>query len=291
MKKIAIYGKIKDDNNIHHLKQILQLLNNHKTKIFLYNDLYELISNFIDTNISKFNTPDEITSDFFCLISLGGDGTLLDSITFIKNKNIPVLGINTGRLGFLAYSQKTDIETVINEVINNNFSIETRTIISITSSHEINIENNFALNEFVIQKFYSSSMITIHTYINSDFLNSYWADGLIISTPTGSTGYSLSCAGPIIHPECKNLVITPVSPHNLAVRPIIIPDNYKISVKAESRYNSILISLDSRTYIIPPNTEITIAKANFTIKLIKTSSYNYYKTIRDKLMWGIDKRN
>jgi NAD+ kinase len=225
------------------------------------------------------------------MISIGGDGTLLDAVCQVGDLEIPILGLNTGRLGFLATVATKDIAMAINQLANENFQIESRSLISLQSHKRLFHGLNFALNEFTIHKRDTSSMITVHTYIDGKYLNSYWADGLIVSTPTGSTGYSLSCGGPLISPEAKSFVITPVSPHNLNVRPIIISDDSEISLEIEGRAEKFLISLDSRSTSISSEIKLSVQKEKFEAKLVKLPHYHFFDTLRQKLNWGFDMRN
>lgn len=225
------------------------------------------------------------------LISIGGDGTLLDAVCQVGNLETPILGLNTGRLGFLATVATDKIKEAIRHIAEENYQIENRTLISLQSKRKLFNGLNFGLNEFTIHKRDTSSMITVHTYINGEYLNSYWADGLIVATPTGSTGYSLSCGGPLISPEAKNLVITPVSPHNLNVRPIIVSDDSEISFEIEGRTEKFLISLDSRSTSISSELKLSVRKEGFHARLMKLPSYNFFDTLRYKLNWGLDMRN
>jgi NAD+ kinase len=225
------------------------------------------------------------------LISIGGDGTLLDAVSIIGELEIPILGFNTGRLGFLATVTKETIAEAVQNLSVSNFQIESRSLISLHCSRRLFNGINFGLNEFTIHKRDTSSMITVHTYIDGKYLNSYWADGLIVSTPTGSTGYSLSCGGPLITPGAKNFVITPVSPHNLNVRPIIVSDESEISFEIEGRSDKFLISLDSRSTSISSELKLVVKKAPFSAKLVKLPDYHFFDTLRQKLNWGLDMRN
>lgn len=227
--------------------------------------------------------------DFF--ISIGGDGTLLESVTHIGPLQIPVLGINTGRLGFLATISREEMEASLVKVIDGNYTVDKRAVIRLETSSDIFGSLNFALNDFTVVKKDTSSMITIHTFIDGEFLNSYWADGIIVATPTGSTGYSLSCGGPLIFPRSGNFVITPVSPHNLTVRPIIVSDSSEISFQVEGRSKRFLVSLDSRIASVDASVRLKIKKADFGVKLIQLEGQHYFKTLRQKLNWGLDIRN
>ncbi|MCS4433847.1 NAD kinase [Aquiflexum gelatinilyticum] len=245
---------------------------------------------FPTKGLQSINQNDTIKDSDF-VISIGGDGTLLDSVCLVGENEIPILGVNTGRLGFLATVAKENIENSIGELISGSYSIESRSLLKLESDIPLFNGLNFGLNEFTIHKRDTSSMITVHTYINDLYLNSYWADGLIVATPTGSTGYSLSCGGPLITPGARNFVITPVSPHNLNVRPIIVSDDNEISFKIEGRSEKFLISLDSRSTPIDASVKLKVKKAEFSAKLVKFASYSYFDTLRQKLNWGFDMRN
>ncbi|MCR9015216.1 NAD kinase [Aquiflexum gelatinilyticum] len=245
---------------------------------------------FPTKGLQSINQNDTIKDSDF-VISIGGDGTLLDSVCLVGENEIPILGVNTGRLGFLATVAKENIENSIGELISGSYSIESRSLLKLESDIPLFNGLNFGLNEFTIHKRDTSSMITVHTYINDLYLNSYWADGLIVATPTGSTGYSLSCGGPLITPGARNFVITPVSPHNLNVRPIIVSDDNEISFKIEGRSEKFLISLDSRSTPIDASVKLKVKKAEFSAKLVKFATYSYFDTLRQKLNWGFDMRN
>ena len=225
------------------------------------------------------------------LFSVGGDGTMLESITQIREKEIPILGINTGRLGFLATTSTNDISAAINSIARGHYHYDDRSLIHLESNQDIFNGLNFGLNEFTVTKRDSSSMIVVHTYIDGEYLNSYWADGLIISTPTGSTGYSLSCGGPVVLPQSSNFIITPVAPHNLTVRPMIISDSSIISLEVEGRSKNFLISLDSRSKVIDSSVQLAISREAFRVRLIKLNENNFLNTLRNKLNWGLDARN
>ena len=225
------------------------------------------------------------------MFSLGGDGTLLDTVSLIRNAEISVIGINFGRLGFLASINKDEIESAIEDLVNKKYTFDNRALLAVESDSNLFGNENFALNDITIHKRDTSAMIIIHTYLNGDFLNSYWADGLIFATPTGSTAYSLSCGGPIVFPQSNNFVVTPISPHNLNVRPIVLSDTNIISFEVEGRSSKYLLSCDSRTTILDTSTRITIKKADFEINLIRLNNENYLSTLRRKLLWGIDTRN
>ncbi len=225
------------------------------------------------------------------VFSIGGDGTFLETVTFVKDSGIPIVGINSGRLGFLADISKEEIVNALNEIIAGRFKIRKLDLLAAyTSDGEFN-SLNFALNELAITKIDSSAMITIHTYLNEIYVNSYWADGLIISTSTGSTAYSLSVGGPILHPETSDFIITPIAPHNLTVRPMVVPNNLEVTLKIEARAGKYLASIDSRSQILDENVVIHVKKASFKINVVELSDQSFYATLRNKLMWGVDKRN
>lgn len=225
------------------------------------------------------------------LVSIGGDGTLLESVTHIGAHETPILGINTGRLGFLATISKEDVETALTKVLKGEFTLDKRSLLRLESNKKLFGKLNYALNDFTIVKKDSSSMITVHTYIDGEFLNSYWADGLIVSTPTGSTGYSLSCGGPLVFPRSGNFILTPVSPHNLTVRPIVVSDESELSFKVQGRSKKFLVSLDSRIAVVDESVKLKIVKGGFQVNLVNLEGQHYFKTLRQKLNWGLDIRN
>jgi len=241
-------------------------------------------------NVSTFKGNTEIQGCDF-LISIGGDGTVLDTIPLVKDSKIPILGINTGRLGFLSNINVDKVLNAADALLRGDYDLDERSLLEINCSGVDFKSHNFALNEVTIHKKDTSSMITIHTYLDDTFVNSYWADGLIISTPTGSTAYSLSCGGPIIMPGSQNTVLTPIAPHNLNVRPLVIPNSGKLSLTANGRDESFFLTLDSRSFSVPNQTRVTITKSDFSIYLVNLKEQNFFSTIRNKLLWGIDRRN
>lgn len=254
-----------------------------------FNQFYSAIN--IKGKYTTFSKAEDLDDSIDCIISLGGDGTLLDTVTLIQDKGIPVLGINYGRLGFLANIGKEDFSSAITALVQRTYVTENRTLIHLDADIPIFDKVPYALNEFTLQKKDSSSMIKIHTYLNGEFLNTYWADGLIVATPTGSTGYSLSCNGPIVFPESGSFVITPVAPHNLNIRPIVVPDNNIISFEVEGRTDSFICTLDSRRVVVPKEAQLAVKKEKFGINLIRLNENNFLQTLRNKLSWGLDKRN
>lgn len=290
---IAIYGRQFNEDFNPYFESLIKLLHKSKSNIVIYKPFYNTLCSKPKQLLDKakfFDSNSSLPTNTDCLLSIGGDGTFLESVTFVRDSGIPIAGINSGRLGFLATIARSDIEFALGKILNNSYSFEERELIAL-SSGDLFGDCNFALNELTVTKKDSSSMITIHVYANGDFLNTYWSDGLIISTPTGSTAYSLSVGGPIVVPGSDNFIITPIAPHNLTVRPIVIPDNYELTLKIEGRNENYLVSLDRRYETLPAGVELKINKANFKIKMIKYDSRTFFGTLRAKLMWGLDVRN
>ncbi|QJD94678.1 NAD kinase [Mucilaginibacter robiniae] len=289
---IAVYGRQFNDSALPFAQQVFDSLAQHQVGIFVHCRLHEfLTAKTINTNYQLLDENVPLKGHIDVLITLGGDGTMLDIVTLIRDTGIPVIGINFGRLGFLASVNKSDIAAAINAVVNRQFTLEARELIRIDSASSVFGADNFALNDITFHKRDDAAMITMHAYLNDEFLNSYWGDGIIISTSTGSTAYSLSCGGPIIFPKSNALVVTPVSPHNLNVRPIVLPDNSKLSFEVETRSANYLISCDSRTAVIENNMKFDICKADFQLNLIRLNNESYLNTLRNKLLWGLDARN
>lgn len=290
---IALYNRNFEEENIPVLKQTFDLLRKEHIKIALYKDFYLALKPFIEFPqdpllfTSHLDLP--IQTEF--LISLGGDGTMLDAVCFVSDSNIPIIGINLGRLGFLADIPQDEIEKAINSLMIGAFSVEKRTLIHLDSNIPLFDAYPFGLNEFTIHRKDSSQMIKIHTFVNGEFLNTYWADGLIVATPTGSTGYSLSCNGPLIFPLTSSFVITPVAPHNLNIRPLIVSDDSVISFEIEGRATNFLCTLDSRMESITKDVQLAVRKEDFTVSLLRLDDHNFMRTIRQKLYWGVDSRN
>ncbi|SEQ00712.1 NAD kinase [Flavobacterium urocaniciphilum] len=293
--KIAIFGQYYQNNTHSIVEKVVAFLEQKNIEICFYSIFYDkLIENNIDLHrFKKFDTHECLKENFNFLISIGGDGTILRAATFVRDSNIPIIGINAGRLGFLATVQEENIEKLLHRVLVNDFSISKRTLVSLNSHPENkDLEDiNFALNEITVSRKDTTSMITIETFANNEYLNSYWADGLIISTPTGSTGYSLSCGGPVIMPTANCLIITPIAPHNLTARPLVIPDDLEITLKVTGREEQYLVSLDSRITSVSNETTLTIKKTNFHILIVEFPEEGFLRTIRKKLLWGEDKRN
>jgi len=291
--RVAVYGKQFQKEVAPFVQELFQELEKANMEVLVYEPFYNFLSQQMSMNLflGTYNTYEELKVDIDLFISVGGDGTILDATTLIRDTGIPIIGVNTGRLGFLADIAKDQIPKTIKQLVNKRFSIDQRTLLRLETDKPIFGDLNFALNEVTISRKDTTSMITITTYINDQYLNSYWADGLIISTPTGSTGYSLSCGGPIVMPGSHNFIITPIAPHNLNVRPLVISDEYEIKVTVEGRVSQFLVALDSRTQTIDAGIELTIKKENFKINMVETETQDFASTLRNKLLWGLDKRN
>ena len=292
--KVAIYSRGVDLDQQQSLNALLTELNRYDTTIYVFEDLlnkFSLVNPPDKAPLIPFTWFSELHNTIDCLISLGGDGTVLDAITLVGDTNIPVLGINYGRLGFLASISKDELSLMVDALVNRTYVIEKRTLLHLDSNLPIFDGTPFALNEFAIHKRDTSPMIKIHTYLNGEFLNSYWADGLIVATPTGSTGYNMSCNGPILFPDSASFVITPVAPHNLNVRSIIVPDSSVISFEIEGRTEELICALDARKEIVGKQIELAVKKENFCVHFIRLNENSYLSTLRTKLTWGLDKRN
>jgi len=291
--RIALFGTNFSENFNKYIQHLINKLESEKVEIFIEQFFLNYLEEKIrfKNDVQTFTNHEDLKNKADVLFSIGGDGTLLNAISYIRDSNIPILGINTGRLGFISSIAPDQIEQAINDVLNNNYKTNKRTLLSLKTSNNLFKNKNFALNEVAILKKDTSSMIKVDAYVDDEFLNTYWADGLIVSTPTGSTGYSLSCGGPIIAPGTNNIIITPIAQHNLNVRPIVINHNSIIKLKVEDRDQLALVSLDSCSRAFDSSIELTIKKANFKINLIEPQNNSFISTVRQKLMWGIDKRN
>lgn len=293
--KVAIYGQYYQNSTEPIIRDIFVFFNENNVEMVIESEFLKLLyeKQIIKKEYKTFHSYSELDSSFDIMISIGGDGTILRAATLVRDSGIPILGVNAGRLGFLAMVQKDEISEFLQFVIEKKYTISERTLISLTSSTEIsNIEDlNFAMNEISVSRKDTTSMITIETYLDGEFLNSYWADGLIIATPTGSTGYSMSCGGPILTPNVKSLVITPIAPHNLNARPLVITDDTEIRLKISGREDQYLVSLDSRIASVKNESVLTIKKTPFKINMVEIHEETFLKTLRNKLLWGEDKRN
>lgn len=290
---IAIFGAPYPEHFTKYIQHLIKKLENEHIKIIVEEKFSVFLKNNIrfSTDIETFDSCESLKDIADFLFSIGGDGTLLKAITYIRDSNIPIMGINTGRLGFISSVSAGQIDDAVNDIIKENFKISDRTLLELETENKLFKVKNFALNEVAITKKDTSSMIRIDAYVDDKFLNTYWADGLVVSTPTGSTGYSLSCGGPIIMPGTNNIIITPNAPHNLNVRPIVINDSSIVKLKVEDRDQLALVSLDSRSRAFDSDTELIIKKADFNIKLVQPQNNSFTATIRNKLMWGLDKRS
>jgi len=292
--KVAIYGHTYQESVASFVMELLDELNKENAEISIEKDFKNYLSNHdMVKDCNEFTEAEGLDESFDMFISFGGDGTILRATTYVKDIGIPIVGVNTGRLGFLATFKKEDVRKVVQEFVKSEYTIVERSLVTVSDSSNIPefADLNFALNEVTVSRKDTTSMITVETYLNDEYLTSYWADGLIIATPTGSTGYSLSCGGPVIVPTAKSLVLTPIAPHNLNARPLVISDDTTIRLKVSGREENHLVSLDSRIASVSNGQEIEIRKANFTIKLIEYTSESFLKTLRNKMLWGQDKRN
>lgn len=292
--KVAIYGQSYQDNGLEYVFELLEELTKVDAEIAVEEEFYQLlVTHNTPAGFPTFTHETGLDSTFDLFVSFGGDGTILRAVTFVGDLGIPIVGVNTGRLGFLSTYKKEEVRNMVYEFVSGAYTVVERSLISIKADLDIpEFEAlNFALNEVTVSRKDTTSMITVETYLNDEYLTSYWADGLIIATPTGSTGYSLSCGGPVITPTAQSLVITPIAPHNLNARPLVISDDTVIRLKVSGREEQHMLSLDSRLASIKNGKEIIIQKADFTIKMIEYASESFLKTIRNKLLWGHDKRN
>lgn len=293
--KIAIFGQYYQNNTAEIVAKVVQFLETNSISIAFENSFLKILQekNIITKEFPNYSNYAELDDDFEALISIGGDGTILKAATFIRDKNIPIIGINAGRLGFLATVQFENIEPLLQKVLIKDYIISKRSLLSVKTNPEYqNFKDlDFALNEVTVARKDTTSMITVETYLDGEYLTSYWADGLIVSTPTGSTGYSLSCGGPVLTPDVNSFVITPMAPHNLNARPLVITDDTEIELKISGREEQFLISLDSRIAAVSKETTVYIRKAPFTISIIEFKEETFLNTIRKKLLWGADKRN
>jgi NAD+ kinase len=290
--RIGIHGKDFQAKSTRFIEKILEQLKSRKAEIWLSAKFIKQVKTplLADIKYKTFDQGDNLRSlDFF--FSLGGDGTMLESVTYIGKAEVPILGINTGRLGFLAITSRDDIDEALEAVFTGNYKVESRTLLKLNSTPKLFEPLNFALNDFTIMKKDTSSMITVHVFVDGELLNSYWSDGIIVSTPTGSTGYSLSCGGPLVYPKSESFIITAVSPHNLGTRPIVISDKSEITFEIEGRSKKYLVSLDSRFETIDDSVKLKIKKERFLVKLVQLPGHHYFNTLRQKLNWGLDIRN
>lgn len=293
--KVAIYGKYYLNSTEPIINDIFVFFSNNGVEMIIESEFLKILheKKIIQKEYKTFTSHNELDSSFDMLISIGGDGTILRAAALVRNSGVPILGINAGRLGFLATVQKENIDEFMQFIIDKKYTISKRTLLSLTCTptNEAIEEINFGMNEISVSRKDTTSMITIETYLNNEFLNSYWADGLIIATPTGSTGYSMSCGGPILTPDVRSFVITPIAPHNLNARPLVVPDETEIRLKVSGREEHYLVSLDSRITSVKNETILVIKKTPFQINMVEIPKETFLKTLRTKLFWGEDRRN
>src|ERR1044072_4237285 len=291
--KVAIYSRVIDEDQYNKVQQLIDELDKENIQPVVYKPFYEMIQSSVrfSDKTTVFSDSNDLTESIDFAISLGGDGTLLDTVTLVRNKNIPVLGINFGRLGILASIGSKELHIAVQSLVKRTILIDKRSLIHLDASKPLFGDVPYGLNEFAIHKTDTSPMIKIHTYLNGEFLNTYWADGVIVATPTGSTGYSLSCNGPVVFPESSSFVITPVAPHNLNVRPIIVPDDNIISFEIEGRTDHFICALDSRKELVDKKVQLAVRRESFTLSLVRLNENNFLQTLRNKLSWGLDTRN
>ncbi|HEY9258439.1 NAD kinase [Chitinophaga sp.] len=291
--QVALYSRGFITEDISNIRLLLEELQLAEIEAILYEPFYRTLQQHIpfESIPLLFSSAEDLPGKIDFLMSLGGDGTLLDTVCYVRDTNIPVIGINFGRLGFLASIGKEEIHALVKALLNRTYVVDQRSLLHLDANIPLFGDVPYALNEFTIHKKDTSAMVKIHTYLNGEFLNTYWADGLIVATPTGSTGYSLSCGGPIVFPDAGNFVITPVAPHNLNVRPIIVPNNNIISFEVEGRSDQFLCTLDSRMETIDNTVQLAIKKEEFKLSLLRLDDSNFLHTLRNKLLWGIDTRN
>lgn len=291
--KIALFGKKISDQNLEYLRQLIERLEAFGSRLIFYEPFHEVIKDLIvfKSSVDTFNSHQDLEGRVDFLLSIGGDGTLLDTMTLVRDSGIPVMGVNLGRLGFLSSISKDEIDSALDDLKNGNYILDKRTLLNLKTETDLFGQMNYALNDLTINRKNSTALIVIHVWVDDIFLGKYWADGLIVATPTGSTAYSLSSGGPILTPGSENFVITPIAPHNLTIRPIVISDKSKIRIKVEGRDKQYLVSLDSRSEVFDPSVELLVEKENFQINLVQTGNKTFFNTIRDKLKWGLDIRN
>lgn len=294
MMKIAVYGRSFNRAYNGTIIQVFEELKKNGASVLIYRPFFRFIEEkvgYTPQHEALFNQPLDSINDIDVILSIGGDGTFLDTVNLIKDKQIPILGINSGRLGFLASISKDNVVQALGNLLSGNYTIEKRSLLTVNSDEDMFGDTNYALNDFTMQKNLKPSMVKISAYFNGVFLNTYWADGLIVSTPTGSTAYSLSCGGPIVYPGSNNFVLTPIAPHNLSVRPLVLPDDGELLLRLEGSERNVILSLDSRSVTRKIYEDLIIRRSDFTINVVKLPDINYFSTLRKKLMWGADMRN
>ncbi len=289
-KKFALFGNVYQAKKSAHVLRLLSILEKHQAEVYVQKEFFQFLTKEQKMDFQVAGTFEEDNFEADMVLSMGGDGTFLKAASHVGNKNIPILGINTGRLGFLADVSPEELEETFEDIYKNNYKIEDRSVLQVTSEGQPLKSTPFGLNEIAVLKRDSSSMITIHTSINGAYLTTYQADGLVIATPTGSTAYSLSIGGPVIVPHSNTIAITPVAPHSLNIRPIVINDDWEITLDVESRSHNFLVAIDGRSETCREGTRLVIRKADYNIKVVKRPNHIFFHTLRDKMMWGADSR-
>jgi NAD+ kinase len=290
---IALYGHTVSDEHIESIKLLFSQFKQHSAEVIVFSPFFNFLkkqAGYEPSVKGVFHSASEVKSQANLMVSIGGDGTFLESVSFVEESSIPVAGINFGRLGFLAHITSENISEAFEQLLRGEYTVEKRSALQIYLNNRPFGDFPYALNDVTIQK-NGTTMIAINAYIDEEFLCTYWADGIIVSTPTGSTAYSLSVGGPIVSPSSNAFVISPIAPHHLTVRPLVIPDSSKLVFEVDAREGEILISLDSRSFKVPSNSNIRVSKAPFYVGIVNLRDTSYYKTLRNKMMWGVDRRN
>lgn len=291
--QVAVYGQKVAKHNLAVFKRFFEKMEAFGWKVVLEKNLLDQLNdkNGMDLKYDYFTSHEDFKTGIDFVFSIGGDGTFLKTVSFIRDSQVPILGINTGRLGFLANVSEDIFDSAMDKLRNKKYEYQLRSLLRVETERDIFGDYNIAMNEVTVLKKDTSSMITVHAFLEDNYLNSYWADGLIVSTPTGSTAYSLSCGGPIVTPGCQVHILTPIAPHNLNVRPMVVPDKFPIKLSVEGRERNYLISLDGHSYNLKQKEEVIIRKAEYMINVIKLEDTNFLDTIRNKMLWGKDERN
>ena len=291
MKTIALFGKTLAPENGEYMKQLFKELAGNQVEIVVYQPFADIVATYVPEGVqySVFHSHEDLNADL--LFSIGGDGTILDTVPFVLDSGIPVLGINLGRLGFLSSISKNEIVNAVNSVLTGDYTVEQRTLLELVSPEKVFDNVKYALNELNVIRNPEHSLLAIKVFVDNVYLNTYWGDGILLATPTGSTAYSLSAGGPIIAPNAKNFVITPIATHNLTVRPVVIPDDSTIRIQVEGREKKFVFSMDSRSCTLDTSVQLEVRKAGFCLNLVRMRGEDFFGTIRNKLMWGKDNRN
>ena len=291
MKTIALFGKTLAPENGEYMKQLFKELAGNQAEIVVYQPFADIVATYVPEGVQYkvFHSHEDLNADL--LFSIGGDGTILDTVPFVLDSGIPVLGINLGRLGFLSSISKNEIVNAVNSVLTGDYTVEQRTLLELVSPEKVFDNVKYALNELNVIRNPEHSLLAIKVFVDNVYLNTYWGDGILLATPTGSTAYSLSAGGPIIAPNAKNFVITPIATHNLTVRPVVIPDDSTIRIQVEGREKKFVFSMDSRSCTLDTSVQLEVRKAGFCLNLVRMRGEDFFGTIRNKLMWGKDNRN